>query len=313
MNDKIKIFVWLAILPIIGVCQSVTQPPEATIGSAAPNPLDLGGEETELPITFYTDNLAPVVYRNVGCGGETFDFETDYEVHIRKSGSTDWHALTGIEVNLEEQTISGIIPENRWVYLNPNEYYDARITQPNGIRVEQERVFTTTDRSNWVIEPPPDSDTVLSKGAPPQGADALGTNDDDFIAPSTVANNRLSVGNSIHKLAPTKDPFDSVEATDTDSATCASMGDCYSDCWHCASTDYCNEETTLCQSNGDCVNILDCMETFCTGILESAWKGCIDNCRRGSPLGIADFDDLRYCVLCDVCRTGCDGEIECAY
>ena len=81
-------------------------------------------------------------------------------------------------------------------------------------------------------------------------------------------------------------------------SVCETEADCNA-CFNCALTNYCMVEYNQCNANPDCGSIMSCL-SGCMGN-----PSCAQTCKVNNPAGVADYEGLMQCALCDTCPTLC--------
>jgi hypothetical protein len=79
-------------------------------------------------------------------------------------------------------------------------------------------------------------------------------------------------------------------------------GDCAED----AIDGACEALDDVCDDNDDCEDLVDCLLDCAIGDV-----ACLDACKAASPGGVADFEALADCVVCNSCPVECAGVVDC--
>ncbi len=89
----------------------------------------------------------------------------------------------------------------------------------------------------------------------------------------------------------------------SDIATCQDGDqDPSNDCVSCAVTSVCSDQYTACTQNADCVAINTCL-TNCS--VDD--PNCPQACAEANAAGIALYQEVILCAVCDTCYDSCDG------
>ena len=79
-------------------------------------------------------------------------------------------------------------------------------------------------------------------------------------------------------------------------------GDCAED----AIDGVCEALDDVCDDNDECEDLVDCLLDCAVGDV-----ACLDVCKLDSPGGVADFEALADCVVCNSCPLECAGVVDC--
>ena len=81
-------------------------------------------------------------------------------------------------------------------------------------------------------------------------------------------------------------------------AACDGKKDCQA-CLDCATAGLCQSELDACQNDAECLAFYDCY-TSCQD------QACVDACSKAHPTGVAPYNALALCGVCQVCPADCD-------
>ncbi len=141
---------------------------------------------------------------------------------------------------------------------------------------------------------PAEDDTALALRAGTTGSGAGGAKATSTTTQTSTTTAAVTVGSG---PSATSTIASSVSST-TGGGTCDATGDCGT-CGNCAIAGACQATMNACESDQNCVALLDCLSTC-------ADQTCADGCMTQYPGGQTGYMAVVSCVVCQVCPITCD-------